>query len=66
MTEFLKIFIESNVSPSLKVIIVLFFLGGAVWNVFRGISFISALIFDYKYTKKLRELDKYVDFSHHK
>jgi len=66
MIELVNAFMGSNISPLLKVIIVLFFLGGAVWNVFRGIYFISSLVFDYRHTKKLRELDKYVNFPTYK
>lgn len=61
MIEFVNAFMESSISPLLKVLIILFFVGGAVYNVLEGILFISSLVFDYQDKKRLRELDKYVD-----
>lgn len=61
MIEFFNAFIGSNMSTFLKVIIILLVSGGSIYNVVRGVLFISSLIFDYNYKKKLRDLDEYVN-----
>ncbi|MBP7785744.1 hypothetical protein KA062_00615 [Patescibacteria group bacterium] len=61
MIEFVNAFMTSSISPFLKILIILFFVGGALYNIVSGVLFISSLVFDYQDKKRLRELDKYVD-----
>lgn len=61
MIELVSAFMDGMSSPFLKVLVTLLFVGGAVYIIVMGISFIFMLVYDYKNKKQLRDLDEYIN-----
>lgn len=61
MIELASAFMDGMSSPFLKVLMTLLFVGGAVYIIVMGISFIFMLVYDYKNKKQLRDLDEYIN-----
>ena len=61
MIELVSAFMDGMSSPFLKVLMTLLFVGGAVYIIVMGISFIFMLVYDYKNKKQLRDLDEYIN-----
>lgn len=60
MDEIVHTFMESNISPILKGLIILILFGVAVYNLFIGISIISWIVSDFRDTKELNEMEEYI------
>ena len=60
MDELVNTFMESNISPILKGLIILILFGAAVYNLFLCISTISWIVSDLRDTKDLNEMDEYI------
>lgn len=61
MIELVNASMDGIISPFLKVLITLFFVGGVVYIIVMIISFIFTLVYDYKNKKQLRDLDEYIN-----